>query len=486
MYCKYCGKSIDEDSSFCRHCGKPLHENLKITDSISAIKEECSPKTKDIMEGGTNVVMTKFTLKKKSLIFFCVLMVLVLIMYGLWGILDKKEIADISICQVSQELTTATKKYDKLYEFHEGLAKVCKGEKYGFIDKLGNEIISCKYDDAEDYIKGISIVTLGDKKGAINKQGNMVIPCKYDMIHLCKDDSLAAAFINETSGFIDLEGNVVVPFDYEYCGEFSEGLADVRKNGLIGFVNKNGELVIPCKYVNLYPGCGFSEGLVGVSIDGGEAGIYDDKWGYIDKNGNTVIPFQTGLTGAPFSSGLSVKYKGGVTITYDKKGLPVTHKTPFEGAFIYKNGEQATDFFETSNIEGFRNGYCTITDKNDLEGLINNRGEFTIPCKFSFIANGFDDKYVLVEKNGKRGFADKATGQIAIPLIYEIDYSGWSFNEGLIPVKKDGKYGFINEHNKIVIPFSYDKAFEFSEGFAVVQRYGRYGYVDRFGHDTFN
>lgn len=57
----------------------------------------------------------------------------------------------------------------------------------------------------------------------------MVIPCKYDNINLCKDDSLAAAFINETSGFIDLEGNVVVPFDYEYCGTFSEGLADVRK-----------------------------------------------------------------------------------------------------------------------------------------------------------------------------------------------------------------------------------------------------------------
>lgn len=56
----------------------------------------------------------------------------------------------------------------------------------------------------------------------------------------------------------------------------------------------------------------------------------------------------------------------------------------------------------------------------------------------------------------------------------------------MIPVKKDGKYGYINEHNQIVIPFNYDDAFEFSEGFAVVQRYGKYGYVDRFGHDTFN
>ena len=76
---------------------------------------------------------------------------LLLLVCGLCGIFGRKRIADISINQVSQELTAATKKYDELYGFHEGLARVCKDKKYGFIDKLGNEIISCKYDDAEDY-----------------------------------------------------------------------------------------------------------------------------------------------------------------------------------------------------------------------------------------------------------------------------------------------------------------------------------------------
>ena len=481
MYCKYCGKSIDEDSSFCRYCGKPLHESLDITDNISAIKETCAPKTNGIMVN-TSKVWTRITQKKKNVIFFFILLLLLLVC-GLCGIFGRKRIADISINQVSQELTAATKKYDELYGFHEGLARVCKDKKYGFIDKLGNEIIPCKYDDAKDYDKGISVVTLGDKQGAINRQGDMVIPCKYDNINLCEDDSLAAASINETSGFIDLEGNIVVPFDYEYCGTFSEGLADVRKNGLIGFVNKNGKLVIPCKYTNSLD---FSEGLAGVSIDGGEDGVVDDKWGYIDKTGKIVIPFQGGLTGSPFSSGLSMRYRGGLTTSYDKNGFPVMHETAFEGAFIYKNGKQASDFFETQNIQGFRNGYCVIKDKNGWEGLVNTQGKFTIPCKYSFIANGFDDKYVLIQINNKMGFANKATGQIAIPPIYEIGYSGWSFKEGLIPVKKDGKYGYINEHNQIVIPFNYDYALAFSEGFAVVKRYGKYGYVDRFGHDTFN
>ena len=144
-------------------------------------------------------------------------------------------------------------------------------------------------------------------------------------------------------------------------------------------------------------------------------------------------------------------------------------------------------YFDVQNIAGFRNGYCVIR-KNNRYGLVNTNGEFTIPCEYTFIANWVDNKtqYVIIEINGKAGVADKATGQVVIPPIYEIEFDGWSFKEGLIPVKKDGKFGYINEHNQIIIPFIYDDASAFSEGFAVVMLYGKYGYVDRFGHDTFN
>ena len=76
MFCKYCGKLIDEDSSFCRYCGKPLHGNLGITDNISAIKEKCAPKTNGVMVEDTNLVWTIITQKKKSIIFFFILFLL--------------------------------------------------------------------------------------------------------------------------------------------------------------------------------------------------------------------------------------------------------------------------------------------------------------------------------------------------------------------------------------------------------------------------
>ncbi len=42
------------------------------------------------------------------------------------------------------------------------------------------------------------------------------------------------------------------------------------------------------------------------------------------------------------------------------------------------------------------------------------------------------------------------------------------FSDGLAPVEKNGKWGYIDENNKVVIPFRYDIAGLFSEGYAIV------------------
>ena len=457
MYCKHCGKSIDTDSVFCRYCGKPLNENSAEAQNTCVQKDSAK-------------ALTHSNSKKIILLFCSCTILLTFIVWGTFSIFNKNKIADITIDKVSRDLAIATKNYDELYGFHEGLAKVYKNKKYGFIDKLGHEIVPCIYDKAEDYHLGISIVSKGEKTGVINQEGDIVIPCKFDDIQTFGKDSLAVACLYGKYGFIDLKGNIVIPFNYEECGEFSEGLAAVRQNGLYGFINKKGELIIPCQYRELYNGHGFNDGLVGVS---------KDKWGYIDKTGKVVIPFQDGLTGMPFSSGLSIKYRR--TTFYDKYGL-LSYKS--EGAFIHKNGELASDYHEVEKIQEFRDGYSVITDNTGWEGLINRQGDFIIPCKYSFIANGFDDKYVVVRLNDKYGMVHKVTGKVVIPIIY--NSISWTFKEGVINVEKDGKMGYINESHQIVIPFIYDGATAFSEGFAVVQRYGKYGYVDRYGRDTFN
>ena len=40
MYCKYCGKQIDDDSVYCRYCGKKVVENKETAETKPAADEE--------------------------------------------------------------------------------------------------------------------------------------------------------------------------------------------------------------------------------------------------------------------------------------------------------------------------------------------------------------------------------------------------------------------------------------------------------------
>jgi len=62
------------------------------------------------------------------------------------------------------------------------------------------------------------------------------------------------------------------------------------------------------------------------------------------------------------------------------------------------------------------------------------------------------------EKDGKFGYMDK-TEKVIIPAIYsyETTYSSIPyFTKGYVKLKKDGKYGIIDKTGKIVVPFDYE------------------------------
>mgnify|MGYP000943496725 CR=1 FL=1 len=63
--------------------------------------------------------------------------------------------------------------------------------------------------------------------------------------------------------------------------EFSEGMAAVGHRGKEGFIDKNGNTAIPFQYNRAD---NFHEGLAAVQKDW--------RWGYIDQHGKVVIPFQ--------------------------------------------------------------------------------------------------------------------------------------------------------------------------------------------------
>lgn len=94
-------------------------------------------------------------------------------------------------------------------------------------------------------------------------------------------------FSSKAKGYLDFSGNMVLDLNgrgFTNLWPFHKGFAAVRsEDNMIGFINKSGELVIPCIYEDFSGG--FSEdGLSAVQKDG--------MWGYIDRDNNVVIPFE--------------------------------------------------------------------------------------------------------------------------------------------------------------------------------------------------
>ncbi len=57
-----------------------------------------------------------------------------------------------------------------------------------------------------------------------------------------------------------------------------------------------------------------------------------------------------------------------------------------------------------------------------------------------------------------------------------------SFNEGLAPVQAaNGRWGFINESQRLVIPARFEEVRDFENGRAAAKANGRWGFIDTRG-----
>ena len=84
---------------------------------------------------------------------------------------------------------------------------------------------------------------------------------------------------NGLVGFTDENGNIVIPAQFLAVEEFSEGFAPVLLNYKWGYIDPTGKVVIAPQFEEAWR---FGEGRAVVNVDG--------KYGYIDTTGKFVVP----------------------------------------------------------------------------------------------------------------------------------------------------------------------------------------------------
>lgn len=185
--------------------------------------------------------------------------------------------------QVLNKYFTATSgllPYEGVGEFHEGLARVRIGERYGFIDTSGNLVIAMTDDwCSERFSEGLCLIKRGGKFGYMDMQGRVVIPCQYTY---AEDFSCSRAIASQSQpdensgmitsrGIIDHKGEwVAKEGKFDWIETFSEDYAVVSLDGKYGFANVDGRVVIEMKYEKAKA---FHEGYAAVRVN--------KKWGFL-------------------------------------------------------------------------------------------------------------------------------------------------------------------------------------------------------------
>lgn len=163
--------------------------------------------------------------------------------------------------------------------FSSGLSAINKNGKWGFIDKAGKIVIEPQFERVESFIEESAVVQKNGKFFLIDKLGNC-ISGEYQRMTSTKDNMIMIGD-NDKFGFIDRTGHVIIKpqfDDLRYHGQFSEGLAAVKKDGKVGYINKTGQFIIEPQF----DGAGeFKNGVA--------TGRKNEKTFLIDKSGQIFV-----------------------------------------------------------------------------------------------------------------------------------------------------------------------------------------------------
>lgn len=169
-------------------------------------------------------------------------------------------------------------------EFNEG-----EEELWGAIDANGEYIFTPQFEEPPRFLNKTTALAMKDRLwGVISVDGHWIVSPKYD--YACRAWAGDLAWVRTESdekwSLIGSNGKVITEQKFDEMDAFSEGLAAVKMGDRYGFIDTTGTVVFTLE-PEYYP-MHFSDGLALVvqTIDS------TDRWGYINKKGEWVIPPQ--------------------------------------------------------------------------------------------------------------------------------------------------------------------------------------------------
>jgi len=327
------------------------------------------------------------------------------------------------------------------------------------------------------------ITNEGVMYGYINNKGKRILDIEYDSIErVMNNDNYLIVRKNGQYGLYK-NNKVIINCNYQQM-QYEENidLYFVKRGSLYGALDKNGNIIVPVAYQKIQD--------KGIFI---EAITKDDKKEIFNLKGEKVNQFD--------------KYNSIEKSKYDSTYIAVTED------YLYKILDNNYNVLTTENyeyIENILSGIYIVRDTNGKYGVINEQNIKLIDNKYDVIQLISNTEVIqvmdlknnittLYDKMGTKIFEEKdmfvilSNGNIKVFCNEGVKYFTLQGdiisseeiykNNNIIGFYENGKWGFKDKNNSIVIEAKYDRITELNEsGYAGIKTENKWGIIDYNGN----
>ena len=305
-----------------------------------------------------------------------------------------------------------------------GIIFVMRAGKWGMVNREDEILMPPQWRICREFDKetGLApVMNSNDKWGYINLKGELAIPTVWDDALGFDVQKLAAVGRDENWGWIDAMGEVVIQPTWHRVGQFDEkGMAEVRSDDLsqIGWINMDGDLVIPMEYQSLF----YDSDSPRFDAHGLAAVMENGRHIWINRKGEIVVLPEWDECIANFSDqGLAAvaKYEPFEDLTpEDVKKDPFQPMGEFRWGWINLQGKVVIPL-TWEDCSSFDSQGMAQVRRDDRWGWIDTAGEIVIPPGWSSVT-GFDQHNMARVGNGLGavGWIDRK-GDLVIPLDWK-------------------------------------------------------------------
>lgn len=377
-------------------------------------------------------------------------------------------------------------KYDDIKTFYQGKAFVQLDGKCGSIDTTGAVLIPTVFDHLV-ITYGESLYAFKDgKQVEINAYGEIVGESKYkSFLTNYTNDRIVVEDWDGKMALLDTFGNQILSTPYDRIEFYTNRIYKVQQEEKWGLLMERGDTILPIEYDSFW------------EIDPYLFAVQKDKkwgiWNVLANEYSTPPQYERFDLSDEYIVAVS---DGKLNLldskTFESVEIPEYDLMEYRGGNhfgVEENGKRGIVNIENEivlpieyddfQIYGFDRG--GIVKNDGLKGLVDQKGKEILPIQYEYLQLAYDDDFAMIGTEGQKGIIN-LKGDTLISVAYEelsLPYDPYEgAGEEWICFKKEGKYGYMNLEEKVLIPAEYDQRLYFYDKISMAEKNGKFGIIN--------